>query len=128
MTTWDTLLFAVVTAGAGTSAWGIVVGSGTNAEDNTDIALQTKIGHGVGAGQLQYGPHSYRSTRIVGANVDFEMSRFFTNASGGNVTINEIGIYGYTSYYFCLMRDIVGALVLADGEVALVTYIIRTTV
>ena len=127
-TLWDNGVFSVTIAGVGVSTYGIVVGSGTNAEDNTDIALQTKIGHGSGAGQLQYGPHFYRSTRIVGINVDFQMQRSFVNASGGSVTINEIGIYGLTSYYFCLIRDIVGALVLADGEVALVTYIIRTTV
>jgi len=131
---WDytTGIFAVTLAALGISTYGLVVGSGIAAESNTDIALDTQIAHGIGADQLQYSAHSYVPTQIVGTNVDFQMQRSFTNGSGGPITINEIGVYcamysgGYR--YFCLARDVVGATVIPDGEIAIVTYIIRTTV
>jgi len=125
---WDNGVFGVTYAVTGVSTYGIVVGSGTAAESNTDIALDTQIAHGVGAGQLQYGEHLYVPTQVVGINVDFQMQRGFINVSGGDVTINEIAAYGVTTNVFCLIRDVVAATILADGESALITYIIRTTV
>ena len=132
MSNWDITLFDVLRAAQGNSTYGIVVGSGTNAESNTDIALQTKIANGSGAGQLLYGNHSYINTKIVGANVDYEMSRTFMNDSGGSVTINEIGIYSKMydgSYrYVCLVRDLTGGVTVTDGNSIFVRYVLRTTV
>jgi len=128
-TYWDSYAFIVVNAGVGISTYGIVVGSGTAAESNTDIALDTQIAHGVGAGQLQYGVHSYVATQVVGANVDYEVNRMFINASGGSVTINEIGIYSYSSgFYACIVRDLTGGIIVPNGESIIVRYTLRTTV
>jgi len=135
MTTWQTSFFDVLRALAGNSLFGIVIGSGTAAENNTDIALDTQIAHGVEASQLQYGVHSYIPTRVVGANVDCEVNRMFINDSGGNVTVNEVGIYvrmyeaspsGYR--YVCIIRDLTGGIVVNDGNVMFVRYVLRTTV
>ena len=73
---------------------GSVVGSGTTAVTLADFALDTQIAHGVGAGQLQYGATSFVYPPAQLANeFFFKLSRAFTNGSGGNVSVNEFGIY-----------------------------------
>jgi len=123
------------TSGAGEDDYGIVVGSGTSPASNTDYKLASKISHGTGAGQLLYNSMSeqYISTSEVSGNVDFVFWRTFTNDSGGNVTVNEIGVYAKTIAtiyrYFCLVRDKLGtSRTIADGETYQVTYTFRTTV
>jgi len=115
--------------------YGLVVGTGVTAEDTMDYALATKIAHGVGAGQLDYGAHSFTDPAEVGANVDMVITRTFYNGSGGTITVNEIGAYCRSVYttdtigYFCIIRDVLAAGVeVADTETLTVQYTIRTTV
>lgn len=115
--------------------YGIVVGTGTTAEANTDYALATQIAHGTGAGQLDYGAHSFTVPSIVGSSVDMVVSRTFYNGSGSSITVNEIGIYceskdtGAVARYFCILRDVLTTPeVVANTETLTVQYTIRTTV
>jgi hypothetical protein len=117
-----------------TSAYGIVVGTGTTPPTNSDYALATIIAHGVGAGQLNYGASSYTGADVVGSNVDFILTRTFYNGSGANITVNEIGIYAESmstagvAEAFCVIRDVITAVTVANTQTLTVQYTLRTTV
>jgi hypothetical protein len=124
----------VVMAGAGVDTFGIQVGTGTATPTNTDYALQSKIPNGTGAGQLQYGSQQETDPAITAeGNVDFLLTRDFTNASGGSITVNEIGVVirvrdsGGTWRYFLILRDLATKEVL-NGETLTVQYKLRTHV
>jgi len=114
--------------------YGIVVGTGTLAPTNADYALGTQITHGVGAGQLDYGATSQTAADIVGANVDFILSRTFYNGSGASITVNEVGIIAATlnsdnaTSYFLIVRDVITAIAVANTQTLTVQYTFRTTV
>jgi len=113
--------------------YGLVVGTSSSAESNTDYQLGTIIAEGSGAGQLDYSSHTWITTAVVGANVDFQVQRPFINNSGGSITIEEVGLYVKFSvptgtFIFCVIRDITGSVVVADGQTATVDYTFRTTV
>ena len=124
-----------VMAGAGVDTYGIVVGTGTAAEDNADYALQTQIAHGSGAGQLEYGGQQETDPAIVGPNVDLLLTRNFVNASGDSITVEEIGLYVRiydeelipAARYFLFLRDLETQAV-ANGQTLTVIYTLRTTV
>lgn len=121
-------------AGDNTSTYGLVVGTGAGAESNTDYALGTQIAHGVGAGQLDYGAHSFTAPSVVGSNVDMIVSRDFYNGSGGSITVTEVGGYtrsrvGAAYNYFCVLRDLLDTSVpVANTETLTLQYTLRTTV
>ena len=78
---------------------GIVVGSGTNVVQSSDYKLQTIITNGSSAGNLLFGPHDTdESVTLAIPNAGFSMGRIFKNVSGGDVTINEIGLYEKSMY------------------------------
>ena len=89
---------ARIVGGTG-NVWGIVVGTGTNAESVEDYALQTLIAHGDGAGELYYqaqdaydsGNTVYTSSTKTWANQIGP--RLFNNNSGGAIGVNEVGLY-----------------------------------
>jgi hypothetical protein len=118
-------------APAGTTTRGIVVGTGVGAESNTDNKLGTQISHGTGAGALQYGAQTFADPAVVGANVDFVLTRIFSGNLSGSVTVNEIGIYTYcwtSSYQMCIIRDLLGAgEAVGVGQNLTVQYTLRTT-
>jgi len=116
-------------------AYGIVVGSGTTPPTSSDYKLETKIAHGVGAGQLDYGAHSLTVAAVVGSNVDLVISRTLYNGSGATVTIKEIGVYEYGDHPFLggmkvamLIRDVITPVEVEVGETVSVQYTLRTTV
>jgi len=112
------------------STYGLVVGTGTGAESNTDYALGTQIDHGVGSGQLDHGAHSKTTTAVVGSNVDYQISRTFYNGSGGSISVTEIGIYlkSKSAWIFCILRDVISAVAVANTQTLTVTITFRTTV
>lgn len=124
-----------VDAGVGADTYGIVVGTnaGASAEDNEDYALDTKILHSaIGeAGKLNYQAVSQVNARVVGANVDLDVSRAFLNETAGTITVREIGIICKNTTdtkYHLLLRDVVADEAVAAGFTLTVVYIIRTTV
>jgi len=121
-----------VDAAVGNDTYGIVVGTnaGTSAEDNEDYALDTKIATGGGGGQLNYQAVTFVAPRTVGPNIDFDISRAFVNASGGTITVKEIGIIiknTNDTKYHLLLRDVVTDEPVDAAETLTVVYVLRTT-
>lgn len=123
-----------VDAGAGTDGYGLVVGTGTNAVDVTDYALQTQIDHGTGAGELQYSACTVAAPTFVGDTAELIITRLFTNASGGTITVEEIGAYVYVSVdasilssnNVCIVRDL-SNIEITNGTTLTLNYIIQNT-
>lgn len=114
---------------------GIQVGSNNAAVTPSDYALGTKIAHGNGGGQLLYGGSEVANPTFADPNGEMIIRRFFTNVSGGNVTVEEMGIYqalnpdGAAAAYFCIARDVVApAVVIANTEILMATYTGQITV
>jgi len=111
---------------------GVVVGSGTTAVTPTDTKLETKIAHGTGSGQLVYLGCGLKPVVISGSDAYIDLVRFFENQSGGDVTINEVGIYaiGATQQWgFCICRDVLSSsITVGDGQLLKVRYRIKVTV
>lgn len=126
--------YGTVSAGAGVDDYGIVVGinTGETAEDNENYKLDTKILHGSEeADKLDHQAVTFVAARVVGANIDFDISRAFINDSGGTITVKEIGLIcknvAITKYHL-LMRDVVSDEAVADDYTLTVVYTMRSTV
>jgi len=81
-------------------AYGIVVGKGETPVSPEDYALDDKIAHGTGAGQLDYGAHTFEDVLVEDKVSKFRVSRTFSNVSGASITVKEIGIIAW-----CYWRD-----------------------
>jgi hypothetical protein len=108
----------------------IVVGSGTAKPTINDTGLESQIGNGTGAGQLQYGRDSL-TTPVANTNTNtasMTWSKSFTNGSGGNVTVSEVGAYinvnttsGSTTYF--ILHDLLPSpITLSPNQVLTVVY------
>jgi hypothetical protein len=125
-TTYDLLLVACP---AGYDSRGCVVGSGTTPVTINDYKLDAQIYHGTGPGQLEH----YDCTLIYPPAVarpqcSFQGKRIFHNASGGPVTVRDIGVYGSISNYYdaCIIRDVLGAgALMRHGGAIAVIYTVR---
>lgn len=115
---------------------GIVVGTGAGAVTPTQDALQARIAHGEGAGQLLYGGCELYGLTFADPNGQFVIRRYFTNVLGGAITVQEVGIYSpaYSTtmracYIFCIARDVVApGITVNNGEILRVTYTPQITV
>jgi hypothetical protein len=113
---------------------GIVIGTDNTAVTPADDALGVKINHGKAAGQMEYGGCEVLEPTFADPNGSMIVRRFFTNRSGGGITVEEVGIYSpgwnavRTAYAFCIARDVTGGVVVADTEILLVTYTVGITV
>ena len=105
---------------------GIYFGTGTTPPSPGDYVVETPIGNGTSAGQLNY----YQMTAIQGVNVSgntssFVLQRIAVNNSGVDITINEVGIYGKLSdpgYVYLFFRDIIsGGLLVPDTSTVTIT-------
>jgi len=109
----------------------IVVGSGTVKPSITDTGLTSQIGNGTGAGQLQYGTDSLTTpvTNVSTNTGSFTWSKSFTNGSGGNVTVSEVGAYANASLttYFILHDLLPSPITLSPNQVLTVVYTITIT-
>jgi hypothetical protein len=84
---------------------GIVIGQGTTSPTRTDYALQAKIPHGTGVGQITY----QRMTDELLSDYQFRLTREFTNA-GSDLSVAEAGLQyniymGTTPRTLLLLRD-----------------------
>jgi hypothetical protein len=89
----------------GVDTSGIVIGLGTTTPSRTDYALQSKIPHGTGTGQIYYNRQTYELL----TDYSFRLNREFTNA-GSDLSVAEAGlIYSTcindTAYNILLLRD-----------------------
>jgi hypothetical protein len=85
--------------------YGIVVGSGTATVTPTDYSLASKIPHGTGSGQLDYGVHTATES-YTGASSYCEISRSFTNVSGAEITVREVGLIARNRYFYPTSVDV----------------------
>jgi len=106
----------------------IVVGSGTAKPSITDTGLESQISNGTGAGQLQYGTDSLtKPAANTNTNTgSMTWSKSFTNGSGGNVTVSEVGAYLQTSgtQHFILHDLLPSPITLSPNQVLTVVYTI----
>jgi len=114
--------------GVGIITHGIVVGTGAVAPTINDYKLGTIIAHGVAAGQLQYSAVTFGAPASDATTSQFTITRNFANASGGAITVNEIGLYvkAYlylVTYYFMTIRDVIaGGIAVPNGQTLTVNY------
>jgi len=119
-------------AGSGNASFSIQVGTGTNAVSINDTALQTLIAHGTGTGQLQYSAVTFGATACDASKCECTITRDFANGSGGDITVNELGLvlymYDGSGRYFLVARDVVsGGITVPNGQTLTVNYKIRAT-
>jgi hypothetical protein len=96
-------------AGAGVTTHGIVVGSSDTPVTRDDYKLGSQIAHGSGTGQLMYGAMSIDPPVAYSTGYLTRLMRVFTNNSGGDVTVKEVGVvilYSGNLYYFLIIRDV----------------------
>lgn len=117
------------TGAAAQTTSGIVVGTGSTTPTDTDYKLQTLIAHGATAGLLLYGGTSWTFLGDTGSgHIDILEDRILTNSSGGDITVNEVGIYCTDSgNVYCLAHDLLTFTIVNLGS-STVEYRIRTTV
>ena len=117
-------------AGTGASTWGIQVGTGTAAVAHSDVALQTLITHGTGAGQLQYSATTFGATVATATTSEFTITRNFANGSGADITVFEIGaVYLMRSTHHLIARDVISAgILIPNGQTLTVNYKFRATI
>ena len=120
---------------------GIVLGTGSGAVAPTDYQV-TQIAHGISAGEIQYGGSEVGPLTVSAPSATIDLRRYFTNVSGGDITVNEVGIYtsgavfimqgsylGFTANSFCIARDLVSpAVVVPTTEILRVIYTLSITV
>jgi len=122
---------------AGSHAFGILVGRGTNPEDFESYYLHVAIANGTGVGQLSYvqsEPHSI--TWIAGTlTLKNDLVRYFNNNSGGDIDVTEVAIIRHeyrpassTDTYYMMARDLlVSAVTVPNTGQLKVTYTIQLT-
>lgn len=129
--TWYATTRCQVNGPEGNTNYGIMVGTGTNAVTMGDYALQTQIAHGNGASQLYHEAVTFGIPATSGYTRYFDFWRSFANNSGGDITVNEIGLYIYPtsqSYYYMYLRDVLSSgITLSNGQALTVKYRITIT-
>ena len=120
----------------GDATFGLVVGTGNVAPTILDYALGAQILHGIGAGQVQYGNVAFGLPASDPTTSSFTITRDFANASGGSITVNEIGLYvkadealAVNPFYptnqriFMTIRDVIGGgIAVPNGQTLTINY------
>lgn len=116
-------------------SFSIVCGTGNTAPTITDYKIETKIAEGAGAGQLQHSLTAFGLPTSNATQSHFTITRDFSNASGGNIVINEIGLYvkgdqpasidtfSRVAFIFMVIRDVIaGGITIGNGETLTINY------
>ncbi len=114
---------------------GIVIGSGTGTVVPNDSGLGTQIRSGEKTSTILYlGNAVHGLTVDTGTDTaSFKILGIFKNISGGSIDVKEVGIYvngnvgsqSYPNYFgYCILRDNITTISLADGEYLEVEYTI----
>ncbi len=118
-------------AGIASILYGIVVGTDNTAPTITNYHLGTIILHDAApptAGRMQYSAMTFGAPSSDATTSQFTLTRNFANASGGAITVNEIGLYVKhnvytTSYYFMTIRDVIaGGIAVPNGQTLTINY------
>jgi hypothetical protein len=116
-----------VGGGSGDDTTGIQVGSGTAKTTISDTSLGSVILNGTSSGQLEYGSTSvFAPTINTSTNqATMQISRSFTNNSGANITVSEVGLVLNTpnNTPFLALHDLLPSpITVGNGQVLTVTY------
>jgi len=117
-------------AGEGRDSFGIVIGTGDTPVTADDYNLESKIAHGIGAGQLYYYETVLYSPVIAETEITQEFRRAFRNGSGADITVKEIGLIVNIvcdNYKVMIIRDVITPLTIPDGATYTVKYFIKTS-
>lgn len=135
-TTSASLAFFDAFVAEGINVSGVQVGTSSAALDLTHYSLQGKIVHGETAGKLFYGQTEAEAYWADGNDMYTAIKRTFSNHSGGNITVEEAGIYirGRSTLdadRAMLARTLTGGVTLNDAggehESVQIRYIIKHT-
>jgi hypothetical protein len=119
--------FPNLSAAAGTTTYGIQVGTGVGAEDIADFQIGTLIAHGNGAGQVLYAAVGGVEAGIVGTVVTGIVTRVLTGNAVGDVSATEITLVGGDGAKFnCEARDLTGGVTIPTGAARTAKYSIST--
>ena len=114
------------------ATFGIQVGTSATAVTRDDYALTVLVAHGVAATQLEYGTCVVSDIVAVSGGYKITVSRVFTNNSGGNITVKEIGLVaeynGGTSFKFLIAHDLTGDIVVTNTLSRTFRYVITVLV
>jgi hypothetical protein len=121
---------------AGDVTQGIIVGTSDTPNTLTTYALGGKIAHGTSSGQLLYGVETVEDvTNPSGNDLQFRVTRTFTNNSGATITVKEVGLlakkYDSTATLrsFLIARDVLPSAVdVPDGATLTIRYTVKITV
>lgn len=110
--------------------YGILIGTGNAAESFESNALEALIAHGTGSGQMVYDAGAKPTATYNSENKKWQsvMARVFTNSSGANIIVNEIGLayttkLGSTTYILLISRDVLATPVTVEhGQTLTITY------
>jgi len=102
---------------------GIAIGSDDTPNDVNQFGLNSKIAHGSESGQLLYGAMTVESpTNPSGGIWQFRAIRTFTNNSGADVIVKEVGFIvrkfdaAHSGRSWCLIRDVLDSpITIPDG-------------
>lgn len=127
----------IVNAADNDDDYGIWVGTDDAAVAISDYTLGTKVAHGTGAAQLDYGENQFIAATMDGTDIVYKTWRTFFNDSGGTITIKEVGLVaiGGTGGAFphLILRDIEDEdsqainVAVADQETLTITYTFTST-
>ena len=120
----------------GDTSQGIVVGSSDTDNTLTTYALGSKISHGTGSGQLLYSAMTFEDIVNPSGNIlQFRMTRVFTNNSGADITVKEMGLLAKgkdnsdNPRSFLIARDVLSTpITIPDGYSLTLRYIVKITV
>ncbi len=124
-----------INSSANDDTFGVVVGTGTNSPAITNYQLASRILHGTSAGQLQHSAVTFGAPATLTGQTTFIATRVFTNASGGSITVKEIGLVAESlninqasTHGLLIARDVVPDTVIANGLALTLNYTLRTDV
>jgi len=124
----DPLMY--VEADEGEGGYGIVIGSGDAPVNIDDYNLDTKIPHGDESGKMHYNATTVESPAKTNNGYTFRVIRTFTNNSGGDITIKEIGLIAkHRMNNYLIARDVLSSPVtVPNGTTLTVRYIISYSI
>ena len=108
---------------------GVTVGTGSTAVDISDNALAALIADGTASGQLTHGAQVITAANVTSQTAQFSIMRPFTNGSGGDIVVAEVGLQGNyetSSLHALLAREVLGSTVtIQNGQTIDVTATIQ---
>jgi len=133
---YDFLMNISTCGDTGDTSQGIIIGTSDTPNTLSTYALGGKIAHGTSSGQLVYNPETVEDvTNPSGNDLQFRLTRTFTNNSGATITVKEVGLLvkkqdsGGTSRSWLVARDVLPSPVdVPDGATLTIRYVVKITV